>query len=145
EWMYYGADVFRKSDAPKPEETALWVHLGASYAARAYEETPDGLKPLDGPNASSILMVSPDLLDDAKTAFAGEPGLSSPQVGSVDKALGELTALIKEGYRSYFGFFGYTALFHTPVDTAASTSPAIMEPIARAIAKLIEDRLARPA
>ena len=143
EWMYYGADVFRKSGAPKPEETALWVHLGASYGARAYQEAPDGLKGLETPNAASTLMVSADLADGAKAAFAGQPGLGQPVVGSVERSAGELTALIQEGYKSYFGFFGANALFHTPVDTAASTSPAIMEPIARSVAKLIEERIAR--
>jgi hypothetical protein len=145
EWMYYGADRFREKDAPKPEETALWVHLGASYAARGYRETATGVEPLDVANDVSTLMVSPDLNDAAKAAFAGQPGLGRPVVGTVERSAGELTALIQEGYRSYFGFFGLTALFHTPVDTAASTSPAIMEPIARSIAQLIEDRLTRKA
>ena len=147
EWMYYGADVFRKSGAPKPEETALWVHLGASYGARAYQEArdglPEGLKGLETPNAASTLMVSADLAAGAKAAFAGQPGIGEPVVGSAERSAGELTALIQEGYKSYFGFFGANALFHTPVDTAASTSPAIMEPIARSVAKLIEERMAR--
>jgi hypothetical protein len=145
EWMYHGADIFREKDAPKPADTALWVHLGASYAARGYEEIPTGVQPLETANDVSVLMVSPDLDDNAKAAFAGQPGLGNPVVGTVEKSAGELTALIKEGYASYFGFFGLTALFHTPVDTASSTSAAIMEPIARSIAKLIEDRLARKA
>ena len=144
EWMYYGSDVFRRSGAPKPEETALWVHLGASYGARAYQEAADGLKPVETPNAASTLMVSADLAESAKAAFAGQPGLGAPVIGSVDRSAGELTALIKEGYKSYFGFFGAGALFHTPVDASASTSAAIMEPIARSIARLIDERLARP-
>lgn len=141
EWMYYGADMFREAGAPKPEETALWVHLGASYAARGYTETPGGLMPLDTPNPGSIFMVSADLADRARTAFAGQPPLDKPVIGSVAASAGELTALIREGYKSYFGFFGYSGLFHTPADTAASTSPAIMEPIARSIARLIRERL----
>jgi hypothetical protein len=145
EWMYHGADVFREKDAPKPAETALWVHLGASYGARGFQETPAGVQPLETANDASTLMVSPDLNDAAKAAFAGQPGLGNPVVGTVERSAGELTALIKEGYGSYFGFFGATALFHTPVDMASSTSAAIMEPIARSISKLIEDRLKRPA
>jgi hypothetical protein len=143
EWMYHGADVFREKDAPKPADTALWVHLGASYGARGYQETPAGVQPLETANDVSVLMVSADMDDSAKAAFAGQPGLGYPVVGTVEKSAGELTALIRQGYGSYFGFFGATALFHTPVDTAASTSPAIMEPITRAIAKMIEDRLTR--
>jgi hypothetical protein len=145
EWMYRGADIFREKDAPKPDETALWVHLGASFAARDYRETPTGVQPLETANPGCVLMVSQDLADGARAAFAGEPGLDTPVVGTVEKSAGELTALIEEGYKSYFGFFGYSALFHAPTDTAASTSGAIMEPIARSIAKLIEARLSRPA
>jgi hypothetical protein len=39
------------------------------------------------------------------------------------------------------GFWGFNAHFHTPVDGAESTTPEIMEPIARAIARVIEARI----
>ena len=55
----------------------------------------------------------------------------------------EYTLVLKEGYPSSAGFWGFNAMFHTPEDGADSTAGAIMEPIARAIAKVIEERIAR--
>ena len=34
EWVDAGAEIFHKSHAPEPADTALWFHLGASFAAR---------------------------------------------------------------------------------------------------------------
>lgn len=61
EWTDFGADMFHKNQAPAPKDTALWFHLGASFGARAYQETPTGLVMQDTPNLSRTLMATPDL------------------------------------------------------------------------------------
>jgi hypothetical protein len=143
EWIDHGAHLFHVHEAPKPPETALWFHLGASYAARAYQETPSGLVAQDTPNLTRALMATPDLVPLIEAAFAGHPVIDTPMPADLSKALGEYRLVLEEGYPSGAGFWGGNAHFHTPIDGADSTTPAIMEPIARAVAKVIEGRLAQ--
>lgn len=141
EWTDLGAHLFHQNQAPEPGETAFWLHLGASYAARGYEETADGVKPLDVPNPVRTFMVSEDLMPAAREAFATSPGLEEPTPATLEASRGELTLVIEEGYRSHAGFFGAHGLFHTPFDDETATTPEILEPIARSCAKLIELKL----
>ena len=143
EWVDAGAEIFHHTQAPKPDETALWVHLGASFGARAYEETPDGLVAKSTPNLGRALMASPDMIPHLEAAFAGQPVIEKPLPRDVKTALGEYRLVAEEGYPSSAGFWGYNAHFHTPIDGAESTTPEIMEPVARAVAKAIEARLAK--
>jgi hypothetical protein len=141
EWIDFGADLFHQAQAPDPKDTALWFHLGAAYGARAFEETPQGLRPLDTPNPSRALMVTEDLMPLARAAFAGHVTIEQPLSADVRTALGEYRLVLEEGYPSGAGFWGGNAHFHTPKDGAASTTGAIMEPIVRAIANVIETRI----
>jgi len=143
EWTDAGAHVFHEFQAPKPKETALWFHLGASFGARAYEESAAGLKPLETPNLTRTLMASPDLIASCQAAFAGQPVIEQPAPADVAKSLGEYTLVLKEGYPTSAGFWGAHGLFHTLIDGANATSGAIIEPIARAVARVIEEKLAK--
>ena len=142
EWTDFGADMFHKNQAPAPKDTALWFHLGASFGARGYQETPTGLVMQDTPNLSRTLMATPDLAPLCEAAFAGQPVIEKPLAADVSKALGEYRLVAEEGYPTSAGFWGANAKFHTPIDGADSTTAEIMEPIARAIAQVIEARLA---
>lgn len=143
EWTDAGAEIFHHSQAPKPADTALWFHLGASFGARAYEETPDGPVAQSTPNLGRALMASPDMIPHLEAAFAGQPVIEKPIPRDVKTALGEYRLVAEEGYPSSAGFWGYNAHFHTPIDGAESTTPEIMEPIARGVAKAIEARLSK--
>ncbi len=142
EWSDFGAHLFHEAQAPDPRDTALWLHLGASFGARAWQETPQGLQPLDTPNPFRTLMMTPDLIPVAQQAFAGQVTIEQPQTADVRTALGEYRLVVEERYPSSAGFWGGNAHFHTPNDSAASTTGAIMEPIVRAIAQVIETRIA---
>lgn len=141
EWTDFGAGLFHKSGAPGPKDTAIWFHLGASFGARAYNETLNGLEATDAPNLGRTLMATADLAPLCEAAFAGQPVIEKPVMASLPKALGEYRLVLEEGYTTSAGFWGFNAHFHTPIDTAASTTPEIMEPIARAVARVIEARL----
>ncbi len=141
EWQDAGAHIFHKTQAPAPGETALWFHLGASFGARAHDETPDGLVAKDTPNLVRALMATPDLVPHIEKAFAGQPVIENPMPADVSKALGEFHLVLEEGYPSGAGFWGANAHFHTPIDGLDNTTPAIMEPIMRAIAEVIEAKL----
>jgi hypothetical protein len=143
EWADAGAHVFHEHSAPDPKDTMLWMHLGAGFGARQYEETPHGLQPTDAPNAGRALMMTNDLLASGQAAFAGQPVIEQPLAADVARSAGEYTLVLKEGYSSAAGFWGAHGLFHTPIDDASSTSGALMAPIARAIARVIEERIAR--
>jgi len=143
EWVDHGAHIFHQGQAPKPQDTMLWFHLGASFGARQYEETAAGLKPLDTPNPTRTLMMTPDLIASGSAAFAGQPTIEKPAAADVARSAGEYTLVLKEGYPSSAGFWDFNGRFHTPGDGADSTTGAIMEPIVRAIAKVIEERIAR--
>lgn len=145
EWGDAGAEIFHHTQAPLPSETALWFHLGASFGARAYEETANGLVPKDTPNLARTLMATNDLVPICQAAFAGQPVIENPLPADPATALGEFRLVLAEGYPSGAGFWGGNAHFHTPIDGAGSTSPEIMAPIARAIAQVIEQRLSKLA
>jgi hypothetical protein len=141
EWTDFGASLFHKAQAPEPKDTALWFHLGASFGARAYDETPEGLVARDTANPNRALMATPDLLPLCESAFAGHATIEKPMPADVKRALGEYRLVLEEGYPTGAGFWGYNAKFHTPIDGADSTTPEVMEPVARAIARVIEARL----
>lgn len=142
EWGDHGAHLFHDAEAPGPNDTALWFHLGASFGARAYEETPQGLVRKDTPNPIRTLMATPDLLPVCEKEFAGQVSIETPAPADLSKALGEYHLVLEEAYPSAAGFWGGNAHFHTPIDGIESTTPEIMEPIMRAVANVIEARLA---
>jgi len=141
EWVDAGAEIFHETQAPGPDATVLWYHLGASFGARAYEETAGGLVPLDTPNLTRTLMATPDLIPLCEAAFAGQPVIEKPLAANRETALGEYRLVLAERYPSGAGFWGGNAHFHTPIDDASTTTPEIMAPIARAIAQVIEQKL----
>jgi hypothetical protein len=141
EWTDFGAHLFHEAQAPDPKDTALWFHLGASFGARAFQETPQGLQPLDAPNPVRMLMMTEDLILVAQQVFAGQATIEQPLKADAKTALGEYRLVVEERYPSSAGFWGGNAHFHTPIDGAASTTGAIMEPIVRSIAQVIETRI----
>lgn len=143
EWVDAGAEIFHKSQAPGAANTALWWHLGASFGARAYEETPTGLVAQSTPNPVRSLMATPDLIPSMQEAFAGQATIETPLPADQKTALGEYRLVLEEGYTPSAGFWGGNAHFHTPIDGVDATTPEIMEPIVRSIASVIEKRLAQ--
>ena len=92
-------------------------------------------------NLARTLMATPDLIPLCEAAFAGQPVIEKPLAADVSKALGEYRLVAEDGYPTSAGVWGANAKFHTPIDGADSTTAEIMEPIARAIASVIEARL----
>jgi len=139
EWADAGARRFQSSGGPPPSDTALWLHLGASFGARRYDACGATLCATDTINPVRTLMVSPDLLAAARSRFAGQIAIEVPVAADPALAQGELRRVLAAGYLSTAGFWGAHGLFHTPADTAAATSGSLMRPIVRACAGLIED------
>jgi len=135
---HQGAHIFLETKAPKPADVRLWVHLGASIATFTYKKNDVGVTKLPEVDSSRIVYYSDSVEDVINTAFQNIPIRKLK-----GKALGELAVDAKAGYAPYFGFVGTDSftLFHTPVDDASTTSPALLEEIAKAIKKAIEIEL----
>ncbi|MCM8731642.1 hypothetical protein ACFO8O_11805 [Hephaestia sp. GCM10023244] len=129
EYEYLGAEESLQKIAPKPHETAFWLHLGANLAARDWHDAVGTRAPLPGTDSQRYLVVSPPLLPAARAEFAGLTGLEAPY-SSDQLSAGELTGIIAAGYRSVAGVFGIHRFHHVAEDDAHCLS-------ARAVAHTI--------
>lgn len=115
EYEYLGAGKSLKTDIPKPEDTAIWLALGAAIAARDWHELPSNLLPLPSADPQRFLVVSPSIRELARKAFAGQPGIEAPYETQQFTA-GELTSVHEAGYKTVAGFFGVHRFHHTKAD-----------------------------
>jgi hypothetical protein len=119
EYENYGADKFLESaDAPKPDVTHLWAHLGAGFAARDWHEFAGGrLAPLPSPDPQRIILASESLLPDLRAVFRGASGLEAPY-GPQGGRTGETGHIIAAGYPRVFGLLGAHRYHHVAEDDA---------------------------
>jgi hypothetical protein len=129
-----GARRFLASQAPKPPDVRCWLHLGANIATYDWEREASGYKPRPNPVKYQVQSSDAALLPVVKQAFSTMP-LIEPYVGP---GIGELTAFIQEGYRAFGMFGGRHYYFHNPGDGPQTTSPELLEPVARCLAKALE-------
>jgi hypothetical protein len=59
------------------------------------------------------------------------------------QAVGELRDVHAAGYPNFFGMAGLHRFFHTPADDVRTTSPEILEPVARAFAAAVRQAAER--
>lgn len=117
EYENLGAQEALREAAPRPAETAFWLHLGANLAARDWHEGLLGFEPLPGADSQRYLVLSERLLPEARRLFAGLPGLENPYPSTRFSA-GELTAIIAAGYPTVAGVFGVHRFHHVAEDDA---------------------------
>jgi hypothetical protein len=142
EYENLGGAHYLEQLAPKPADVRLWVHLGANVAARDWREEAGGLRPLDTADPFRTLMASPALIEPARRAFAGQPGLETPRVGSVEASAGELTNILRAGYAPAIGVFGAHRFHHTRGDDARCIVAPPTRQAALSFKSLIEQVLA---
>jgi len=128
-----GAHATLDAFAPPPDEVACWIHLGASIATREWDPASRPPQPLDTVNPAGHLVTVDSLLPLAQDSFGPETGYRPRAGGYVD---GELKHFMAMGYPA-IGFFGPHFFFHTPADGALSTSPGLLEPVARGLEHFI--------
>jgi hypothetical protein len=133
EYENLGAEQSLKAIAPRPHETAFWLHLGANLAARDWHDSLGEMTPLPGADSQRYLVVSPTLLDAARSEFAGLPGLEAPSSTDAISA-GELTGIIAAGYRPAAGVFGLHRFHHCAEDDTRCVSPVLVGDAAAAFA-----------
>ena len=141
EYEYAGGERYIAELAPKPDRTALWVHLGANVAARDWHERGPLLAPLPSADPQRFLLASPKFLPAVTAAFAGQPGLEKPYPADPKQAAGELGSILAAGYDPAMGIFGSHRFHHTRSDDLRCVSAALIPPVADAFAKVIGDAL----
>lgn len=132
EYIYQGGEEYLAHHAPKPAATHMWVHVGASAAARDWHELAGGLRPLPSPDAQRVLTATPDLIAGVRRAFRGISGLEAVYPADRANAGGELVNVIEAGYASAIGLYGGHRWFHTAGDDMRCVSGELVAPVAAA-------------
>ena len=130
-----GMELFLKQGAPPPQDTLAWVHFGASNACYAWTAGPSGFTRQDKVDgALRAIVLSPSAAPLVGETFAA---IEATRFVAETQAVGELRDVHAAGYRNFFGMAGLHRFFHTPADDIGTTSPEILEPVARAFADAV--------
>jgi hypothetical protein len=133
--------LFLKQGAPPPQDTLVWLHLGASNACYAWTEGPQGFTREDRvDDALRFLVLSPSAVSLVGETFAA---IRATRLVSEKQAVGELRDVHAAGYRNFIGMAGLHRFFHTPADDLRTTGPEILEPVARAFADALRKAVER--
>ena len=128
---YFFAGSHRILDqAPPPEKTRAWAHIGATLAARDAEEVDGRWRLLDRVDPERSTMATEKAAGAVRSAFANLEGLSEP--GLVRPQAGELSAFTDMGFDKAFACIGLHRWFHTIGDTIDCVDPALLAPVVRA-------------
>jgi hypothetical protein len=132
EYQYLGGELFLEHEAPRPAETKLWVHIGASAAGRDWHELGPRLLPLPSADSERFLTATADLLPSTRSAFRGISGLEATYLADKVMAGGELSNVLEAGYQTAIGLYGVHRYFHTAADDMRCTSGDLVAPVAAA-------------
>jgi hypothetical protein len=131
-----GMERFLRHAAPPPSDVKAWIHLGASNACHQWTQDGEGWRTdgsVDG--AARRLVMSPSMQTMVSQQFRQIDAV--PFIADKE-AIGELRDVKAAGYRDFFGMAGSHRFFHTPTDGPQTTSPTILEPVARAFASALD-------
>jgi hypothetical protein len=123
-------------EAPPPEATDVWVHVGATLAARDSVERDGQLVMLDTADPGRTLMTTDAARAAAAEAFRGLSGLAEPV--AVRPSAGELSTFTDLGYAKAFAVLGLHAWFHTVEDTLERVDAKLIAPVLRAHQRTVE-------
>jgi hypothetical protein len=133
-----GAHLFLDEFAPVVEDTHLWIHLGASLATHAYKKTPEGLVRQDEADSLRNFFYSDPIEDSFKKAFEKT---KAQKFNIRERNAGELVYVAQKGYRRILGISYIHPYFHTPLDSASTTSPRILADITTAFRQFISQEI----
>ncbi|MCI3180486.1 hypothetical protein C5708_09485 [Caulobacter sp. CCUG 60055] len=141
EYESAGGKAFLRDGAPRPAETALWLHLGANVAARDWHEAGGNLAPLPSADPQRFLVATEGLVPLARAAFAGLAGLEAAYPAAAGAA-GEAADILAAGYARTAGIFGAHRLHHARGDDGRCVEPALAVQVADAAERFIRGALA---
>lgn len=137
EYEYLGGEHYLAEAAPKPQTTRLWVHIGASAAARDWHEISPTLRPLPSADSQRVLTTTLDVIGRVRGAFRGLDGLEAVYVADKAMAGGELINVLDAGYASAIGLYGGHRYFHTRGDDLRCVSGDLVLPVATAFREAV--------
>jgi hypothetical protein len=129
EYEYLGGELYLAQAAPPPASTKLWVHIGASAAARDWHELGPRLLPLPSADSQRVLTATADILARTRAAFHGVTGLEATYLADKAMAGGELVNVLDAGYRTAIGLYGGHRYFHTRGDDMRCVSGDLVRPV----------------
>ncbi len=133
EYDNLGSHAALEELAPPRENIALWLHLGAGFAARDFHEIGHHLlAPLSSADPQRFLLGSDVLLPALRTAFAGLPGVERAYPISAEAA-GELAEIAQRGFEPVFGMFGAHRFHHADADRYDKTDPELVAATGQAV------------
>lgn len=137
---YFFAGSHRVLDqAPPPENTLAWAHIGATLAARDAVEADGEWTMLDRVDPERRTMATEKARDAVIASFAGLEGLADP--GLVQPQAGELSSFTDRGFDKAFACIGQHRWFHTMKDTIECVDAGLLLPVVKAhqatIARLV--------
>jgi hypothetical protein len=112
--------------APSPDQTALWLHLGASLAAVALDQQ-------YGRPRLQFATLSPGVAGRADKALPAEAWTRVP---ASPQAPGETGDVIRAGHRNVIGLAGSFPGFHTPGDDGRAIDFEQLEALANTLEEL---------
>lgn len=128
-------------EAPPPEATLVWAHIGAAIATRDAVERGGRWVMLDTADPERSLMATETARDAAAQRFFGLTGLSEPV--PVRPQAGELSTFTDRGYRAAFAVLGIHRWMHTVEDTLERVDARLIVPVLRAHQRTMELLVAR--
>ena len=136
-----GTEHFLNSEeAPSPENTELWIHIGAWQAMYNYQLSNGKLvntKKMD----NKIIQFSGTALSEAVKKHFSAPALKVRIVPRI--VFGDLTGVIQYDYENVAGISYGHEYHHSTQDLPEVTGPELLEPIARAYRGFLQDFIDR--
>jgi hypothetical protein len=123
-------------EAPPPERTFAWAHIGATLAARDAEQRDGRWVMLDTVDRERRTMATTAARAATIEGFRGLVGLEQP--GEVVANAGELSSFTDRGFESAFAVIGVHRWFHTLEDTLERVYAPLVTPVVTAHARTIE-------
>jgi hypothetical protein len=121
-----GAHLFLDELAPPIENTHLWIHLGAGLATLACQKTPEGLVKQNEVDSLRNFFYSEPVKDSFTEVFEKT---KAQKFSTDERNAGELVYVAQKGYKRILGVSYIHPYFHTPADSASTTSSRILEDI----------------
>ena len=133
---FFAGTRYVLDQVPPAADTPVWVHIGATLAARAAEQREGGLVMLDRADTHRRMLATDKAMAAVKQGFAGLAGLEQP--GVVVPKAGELSTFTGLGFSTAFAEIGVHDWFHTVEDTLDTVDTRLLLPVLAAHKSTIE-------
>lgn len=126
---YAGMRAFLEERAPKPDAVACWFHIGANVAL-----LPEA-RPAEGTGQTRLFTTKPEWESKLAPLFQDAPWV---RVATGRQPNGELALVAPGGYEALNLAGGGNRFMHSPQDGPEATGPAVLEPLARALIRMMQ-------